>query len=448
MLSHLFKEIPFSKHPLYNLFKVNISLSSHNQLLLDILEKYTSFIYPKTLSFSFGHHSFQSIKDDVREFDAGMEEQVLLSEGESDDHQYVSRKGFLDFFLELSSLFDRLNFNPILVFDLSATRFIDQSAIMDVIDILDGHSLKFNILLLIPNSIKNYIDESAYIKKSSVFFSKDSLYKYLYNYVSKIDNVLAVNFKGIVTLKTLDEYFKSIDFYSNINNKFVVEFNFNNVLNISTFSLFVFSLIIHTLSHQFGIVSRIKIDSAKKSVVSLLKIFRIFNINQFFLFDEKSIDVKHDYEKPVFGIYLFDKSYYRQLINKFERFIYFLSRYYSYDLDHRISYKYDFPGGSRKGAIFRAQLKEIIISIAGELVENVTQHSEGVGYIGAHVLKGNLFLFIGDCGIGIKNGILKNYEMTNEIIDDEDAIKYCFKLHEFDNKRKKIISVRLAHDKG
>lgn len=436
MIDHLFKEIPFSKHPLYALLKNDILLYSHTQLVLDILENYTTFIYPKTLSFSFGHHCFQGIKDDVRRFN--IEDQVLMSEGQKDNSQYISRKCFIDFFLELSLIFERLKFNPILVFDLFTTRFFDQSSIMDVIDILDGHSMKFNILLLIPYNIKNYIDESTYIQKSSVFFSKDSLLKYLYNYVLKPENILTVTFKGIVTLKSLDKFFESIDFYSNIYNKFIIEFDFNNVIKFNSHSLFLISLIIHSLSHQFGIVSRIKIDSAKNNVISLLNTFRIFKINQYFLFDEKVSDIKFDYDKPVFGIYLFDKSFFRQTIDKFENFIYFLARTFTYDLDHRFSYKYDFPGGTRKGAIFRAKLKEIIISIVGELVENVIQHSEGVGYIGAHVQKGNLFLFIGDCGIGIKSGILKNYEMADEIIDDEDAIKYCFKLHQFDKKRKKV----------
>jgi hypothetical protein len=440
MIDNILREFPLKKHPIFKNLKKEILKLQFKNNLLQILEDYAFFIYPKTISFSFEKYCFSNIY--LIDFVNNFEDKVFLREGESETTLSISKLFFLDFFSNLLFVFKKIQFNPILVFDFSDSLIFDQTLINDISSLRKDHGLNLKLIAIGNANLKKYIITSD--SDVVVYFSKEDTLKYIDDYVCQDGNYLKISFSGIITLKKIEDIFGLLNLNNEFKSKYMVLFDFTNAITISTFSIFQLNIFIHSLAHQFGVLC--KFDKTNEKILNQFTIFRVFKIN-------KSLLINDHVEKKIngkikLGVFIFDNIVFADTINKFDDFIAYVVRNTKNYLESYVSKKYDFPGATKKEITYRLAIKNVISWIISELAENALIHSEGIGYIGARVVNDLLLLFIGDSGIGLKEGILKNYDLDDTIYDDKSAILYTFQLTKYHAKRKKLEPLEYGSGRG
>jgi hypothetical protein len=138
-----------------------------------------------------------------------------------------------------------------------------------------------------------------------------------------------------------------------------------------------------------------------------------------------------------YGIIKFDESTQKETMWGFDRFLQSLSPHINEYLSDTISIAYDNPNASYKARSTGVSRRLLISRVAYELVDNISLHSDGLGYFFATVTKtGHLYLFIGDTGVGLTKGLQKNYLFNTSTISDRQAVEVCFNLREHAGQRK------------
>jgi ABC-type transporter Mla MlaB component len=91
---------------------------------------------------------------------------------------------------------------------------------------------------------------------------------------------------------------------------------------------------------------------------------------------------------------------------------------------------------SEKPSVYRLPISAIIRWLVTELAENALRYSEGPLHFSMSTARDVLSISLGDLGIGIRAGILRNYELQNDVRNNTDAVKIAFELPDHANQRK------------
>jgi hypothetical protein len=252
------------------------------------------------------------------------------------------------------------------------------------------------------------------------------------------ENIFCIPLTGNVSLARLESTIIEKDLQDRVRNALVIKVDFNGVSTISCFGMSTIDLLIHTLVHRHGTFFRMEYSKAPTRVVNKILEWRTPEVNSFFLLPRDGHGRATEETVKQFGVYLFDRDSYRSVLGRFRIYMLNVREMFLDYIGEPFAIRYEYDGQTRKAQTYHSvTYYNIIINIVDELVENAVQHSQGVGYLSATFSKYHLFLFIGDCGIGLKKGILKNYQMDTELADDTKAIELVFNLPVYKNRRKK-----------
>lgn len=438
---------PHKTHHILTEIKHHFLKSLTGDNLLNILQNNVVFIYPQTISISFIEYpvifdSFNLSKDKINDDDV-----VMLREGDIKTNSVLSKGDWFSFFDNLILSLKSINFSPTIILDLRKLRIIDEDLLYDIINKYLFDSTIFHIIIFFhpdisDDQMKSFTENlkiNLKINKISYINQIENLTFYYDNLISDSKSI-TIKLKGNLTLMSIENK-SNIDIYNNLKDKILISLDISNLNNISFFALNMLNHIIHTISHEFGLLWELNQPSKNNKITNKFITYRFHEVNKLFLNNNEW------YQSPVgqdnmsyemdFGVFLFDKVRRGKIVRSF---IAFLSRFrdiYKDFLEERIPIEYEYKFRTHKSHYNYLSRFNLICSIAYELIENAIIHSGGsVGYISALVYKYHLLLFIGDCGLGLKKGILENYDMSDSIQTDTDAISYLFNLYGLKDKRR------------
>jgi len=142
------KFFPFRRHPLLSKIEECFRLKNIDDTLIDILKNNVVFIYPKIFVFSFKRYPDQLNNVKYQSFfsrEEYDESKVFLSEGDTQEHDFIASTIYLSFFECLISSFRSLEIDPILIIDLRDIRLFDEQLVVKISSYFD-HSDKLILL--------------------------------------------------------------------------------------------------------------------------------------------------------------------------------------------------------------------------------------------------------------------------------------------------------------
>lgn len=442
MLEHYEKFYPFRDHPIKEEIKKQFDLQNSSSSSKRLLQDNIVFLYPRIFSFSFNPYSksFKRYERPVDDFlvegiDIPSQEEIVLKQ------QEISQSGYSDFFDLLVKVFKILKLNPIIIIDLRNAQLLNITVLIHILKILYDKENIINTILFAPDTLVDIIKKDlldTYYDKLNFIDSIKDLNSYFENFISDEKNILKIELPNQVNVFSFENKLKEMDFGNAITNKFVIELDFKRVYKISFFCLNLLNIFIHTISHKYGVIWTMDYNVMKKKVLGKIVGFRLHDTNRLFLNYNKNSPPVVEQLRTNFGVFMFDENYAEIVYKKFGIFVHsnlleMFGDYLQEGLTRRQEVKYT----SYVDRPLEISYLGFITSIAYELIDNVMLHSKGIGYFSCGVFKYHLFLFIGDCGIGLKEGILRNYDLADTIKTEEDAIKQLFNLSDY-NKLKRI----------
>lgn len=413
-----------------------------DERLVTLFETHVAFLYPKTLAISFvGAPLPDGLTDpdlpDIRAADPSFaEENVLESTASKDirDARPVENAIFLRFLEQLVQCLDQVDLVPIFVVDLRDQRILDEPFLVKSLEVLSRKVQ--HILLLCSSDIR---DELLRDMPSKSFLDTSELKAYLRQLWRSGEKSLDLALPPFINLASLDEHLGRVDLAIGSQSAYCTVLDFSKANNSSFFSIVQLVVIMHAASRRTGNVWRI--SSANQTVTRKLILHRVFEALGPIL-DKGCIPASLDASQPTLdelqtscGIHVFDRSSLSTVIETTDNYMAKLRRAYAH-LNHPVLMISDSVFTSRKPRPYRQTLYQIIRLIISELIENVVLHSDGLGFFAARANETLLFLYIGDCGVGVKRGILRNYDLTDMIVDERQALEYLFQLASFRTKRR------------
>jgi len=434
MIEHVLEFFGFKNHPILKKIEQRLQLADAGLFSLELLRNNVLFIYPKIISFSFQGYSHELPNYLVQTRRMADDKEVMLREGEQEFEFTSNKDAYLNFFRLLLNACNHLQLNAVFVIDLRAARTLDETIIRPIVDLFNNSNKK--VLLFLSENTERKLVTSSLPEGYEFLFSADEFASYIEKLIMDPINILHLPLSGKLTLFSFDETLKQMDFYNKLQDAYLVFLGLQHLSNMSAFCIYFLNVLIHSVSHNYGVIWDVGLESAKTHLSRTLTCYRTFEVNKLFLRHKAISAPAKELDPKNFGIYLFDKNTWANVLGRFETYLSNLGLMFPDYLSEYVSIKYDYKFKSvRADNVFLTHYN-LVSSIVSELAENVAIHADGIGYLAASVSKYRLHLFVGDSGIGLRNGILKNYELHNEIKDDHAALNFLFQLHEFRTHRR------------
>lgn len=401
----------------------------NQQTLRRLAENNLLFTYPRIVSLSIRQYPENFVKYDELYTSKKISDLALLfRDNDQEDGIIVP---FVSFYKFVSLLADAVNSLPIKVIvfiDLRGTRVIDKTLIQKIKNLLIEKKVIFYFFY---NDSHLTNEELEFIGKEFVVSSQ--LFElFINNFLSAENNAMRIKISGTVSLRGIDEACRKIN-TDDISRSFLNIFDFSSASSVSFFSINMLSVLMHSYAHQYGSLSDVALSNTFKKMKHRFDIFRFWKINKYFLLNKRH---EGDCDIKAFGIYLFNRTTYSQIVNKFGEWLRNISELYPQYFNRYLDIQYEYKGSSYRDKTFRQTYANIIRHIASELIENAARHSKGVGYFSFYARNSILYMFIGDCGVGLANGILANYDLEKCIVNDKRALKILFQLYHLRKRRK------------
>jgi hypothetical protein len=434
MLKAYSKYFPFASHPILSKIKKFIEDNDVESLYIDFLKYNTVFLYPKIISFSFIPYP-PSFRDFSFKSSYGKDEKYFSEEYIKKMLSLVpTEENYYTFLSLLHQFFRNENINSIFVLDIRNSNVISTDLISWILKSSQDEFAK--IYILAYRDIHPELLEIVENRKCCLVSSSRSLFLDIDEFVQQDKNVHHINLPAELTIEALGRSLIQSDLEEISKKKFLIRLNFLNSHSINIFAACLMCLYIRSVSPYLGLRWSYRINRKSKFYERLRKL-RVFEINEFFFnnsITERSDSDDLDYRS--LGIYIFDKNVKRVLYRTIDDFLKRIHSYFEIYLNQNVSYLFEFKHTSRKPQKRSMPRIHFIDEIIHELIDNIFLHSSSVGYLALEISKYHLFIFIGDCGMGLKEGILRNYKLSEQIKDDKDAIKMLFELYDWNPKRR------------
>jgi hypothetical protein len=440
MLEPLNFYFPFKKHP--ELERINRFFRSRKvkKVVQDILKNNIRYLYPRILSIS-----LEKYPDYLKDYELhpwenkDFKKRANFEEADRSISIQPLSKHILECITYLREYCDSNKSDLIIVCDLRISSYIDRSIL---VVFLEGIFRKTSpLIVLYPESIKSIIDDLSVERKDSkwnvIFFdSTIKLFNYIETYINKDENALKIILPEKLTIASFGECLNSNNFRKKVKTKFLIELDFYKTHYINPFVLFLLNNLIRSYSAQYGLRWKFSNISKREKLFLLFENFKILSVNSFFLNSDHSVE-KLIEEKNLrqLGVYLFNERTRNAINQKFNDFLNDLVKMFPNYLNQRAAITYESAYKSYKPCKRYFSYHNYIRMIVSELVENVTLHSNGTGYFASELKNYILFIYIGDCGIGIHKGILQNYKLDHLFKSTEDSLRNLFRLDEHNDKR-------------
>jgi hypothetical protein len=411
--------------------------SGPNSEFLQIWKDHFSFIYPCSLVFSFVIHSGgdglfdqdslnnQNVEPLSPGLDSSRNGTVHTREFESSEDV----KMYLDFYQQLGTFLSSTSLNPLVIFDLRPQRYLDVSLVLSALQILRPHVRE--ALMLMTEDAKSVLMQDVPENEKGRCLSEKELVRHLRGLLDSGETKISIAGTPVITLESIEQQFAKLDTTDLVVESLIVTLDLRDRNKISFFSAQELLALMFTLSHEFGVLWRIQAnkESLKKTFIAGRFVEAAKPIMDPF---EEAFDLPDwpgmlaDIQDRC-GTYVFDQSASSKLFDVIDTFLADLLRRYS-RISEYVSRVHDPLHESHKPSIHRKTRHSSIRSIISELIENVILHSRGVGYFSAYIRSNILQVYVGDSGVGLREGILNNYDIS-EIKSDRDALAWLFELY-------------------
>ena len=433
-MRHYKKCYPFSNHPIFNRIVDAMDTKEVSQEVYHLMDHHCLFMYPKIFSFSLLPYPDKIDSFNMTSFDETNKNLLLQNMSVSSDHSYLPMSLYLQFFQMLKSIFKTITFKPILIFDLRLSRAFDSKLINSMIEIMND-SVLYIVVYHSPQfdfDLKRHItDQHAMVIDNTKLFHQT-----IVGIVSKNEHNLTVKASPELSIAAIEQLIHNQPYSNLTSDKLAVLLDLSEVSHTCMWSIGIMSLLCHTLAHSQGVVWRLDENRISDSLKRQLTQLKFTKINDLFLWSGLPDNIHHRENRNTYGINLFSRDTVTKAVNDFNNYANRLLEYYPDYVNQYVSHTHTFFHQSKKTVTVRQTIYRRILDVVKELCENAAYHSKGLCYLGAEIYAHHIHLFIGDCGIGIKNGILSNYNLTGVIHSNTDALNNMFNLAEHCDKRR------------
>lgn len=453
MWSHFSEFKIYREHVVLEKLRYEILKKNNSPFIKKVLKEHIIFLYPKIISFSFQKYSEKltnynelygaytdSLKKSPKDFN-------------SNEKEFFLAEDWNTFFCVLSEVIKEQDLTLFIICDLRYLNLFDNELILSFIYNFNDMNSIGSLLLPedINDNVKNEFETDFKINKINIFYSIAKLIEYIEELSHQNEYSYEVVIKGKISIKALEENLPNLaDEHAALNKYLFVKILFISSSNINIFSLAILNHFFHDIWEKKGILFTLRFDDNSNGVLKKICDLRTYEVSRLFFVEKYQPPIGARSTSRILGGYLYDKNDRRdtKLLFRFDEFLFKIRTMFSGYIEEFVKINYDSSGTSYETQQIDRARFVLIKDIVSELIDNVTLHSEGVGYFAAEISMYHLYLFIGDCGIGLKNGILKNYNLFDEIDTDEKALSELFRLNQFNRKRKNVIDINLNAGHG
>ena len=434
MLRHWTDFDIYRNHVILNNIRKLFVSKANDQLLSYLFDRNTLFLYPKIFTFSFTSYP-TNITDFKNPFSADNHHANNLPDfANTESVGNLSSETYLSFSRILRECFDELNLKMIFILDLRKIGLLKKSLISHFLK--DISQTKSEIIIFASDDITDETLSGFQEGLFKICFSVFDLQSQVEQLSAVPEHNVSLLIDETLSLEGFEKCFSSIDLISTLPDKLFITLDFRHTYNINIFSLSLINHFLHDFWNHFGILFIFSFGSIRFTVIKQFSDFRFFKVNWLFNFDTKPPKITLRFSPRIFGGYLFDRNRVDKIINRFDNYLYSVREMFHSYLDEHITITHEYPNTSYKTRRYWLTYYQIIGSIFYEIVDNALLHSKGVGYCSAQISKYCLYLFVGDCGIGLFDGILNTYDLEEIIGDEDQAIIALQSLPYFHEKRK------------
>lgn len=430
MLNPLNSYHTFRSHPILSAINSFLESSKEIEVSVDRLKKHLVFCYPNTLCFSFFGYP-----GTINSLNFSSSEAFELTSGEyyKDTRSSDSflEKEYYSFLSSLGLYFRQKKYQPVMLFDLRFSNKYYRSVLKDFTsDYI--RNLKCLIILTQKDAV-NLFDE-VIVDNTVVVSDLEAVYKKIEELSLKKVNSFNLELPEQLTIESFGEALRNQNFYRNAYNKLAISLDFKKTFYMNSFVIFLLNIFIRTVSPTFGVRWNF-FNIERKKLFRKLDDFRTFKINSFFLNLDNDLLYPRSSNIRRFGVYIYDKRTRKLLHEKLSEYLQKIRKMFSDYLDEYISITYEHEAKSHKAKKISMTRYNYISMICTELIENVTLHSRNNGYFAAELKNFTLNIFVGDCGIGLLEGIKENYHLQEKLKSNLDAIETAFNLVKYRKSR-------------
>lgn len=400
--------------------------------IISIFDKNLVFIYPKIISFSFIQYS-----EDQGDYFSYKTEDRLSS---SYDHQLQTNpfvytpETYIDFFSLLFPILSIEFSNLLFIIDLRKHDEIDINLVKTLLEL----SVKNKITMSILSSYKQNIEISNSINSSLYLLLEDynDFFAHINSLLSQDKNKLNLVPLGKLNIITLEQLLEANSFYELALSSLCFVIDLNNITDLSSFGLFYLMLFIEKICWDYGLLCIIKCDNLSRRVFNSLRSYSFCKIKEPYIIFNAPVDTGEKDTFRSFNIRKFGGRSLTKLMDNTSYFFGYIVNMFPDYFNEYIGIPYEFKEDG-KVRTMRLVRKNVILQFISELVANIQFHSEGNGYIFIELNRYILSIIVGDSGIGIRRGIIKNYNLEEKLINDHNAINLAFNLFPYHHLRSK-----------
>ena len=327
---------------------------------------------------------------------------------------------------------EEANCKQAILIDLRFETTIDEILLNELIDYMGSHLIR--VMVLTGPNLRDEL-ELKKINNNQVFYTAADVTAFLEKrFIEEIDNV-SIDLVGNISFQSLSDSLRKGVIEERLKTSDIISVNLSKITTISTPSIFLLSHAMNEFSSKHGVLWCLKVDNTVNNVVEKLNKCRFFDINSKFSYIVGTEPVRKKLElgRNASIVYNNAKSIKIEFDELLDR-IKYDDRYSSYLKEAR-SKSFEHAHTSYNPQRVHYPVFTWIRHMVYELIDNVLEHSGGKGMYLASIENQMLFIFLGDNGIGLKDGILRNYILNDVIVDDKSALETAFKLTKYHDKR-------------
>lgn len=405
-----------------------------SRLEADLIKLYGSsigFLYPKTLLFSFGGVE-ESDLDQYLAQQTPVEERGPELHSQRHAYSHAGRGKWLPLLHALVQAVARRQQQLQVYLDLSTQHVLDEQMLAEILKVLASAGVRSSIIC--SGEQKDDLIRMVSQTEIALLCSPAEVRKALQAAIDDPTKSFAIELPHVLDLRAMEKCLTDTVMLPLAGTRNVLVLDLSRVRRVQFFPLLMTNVYMHCLSHAYGVLWKVDC-SENQTIEAVLSRYGNFELNTHIV-DYRGAKVARGSAEEIFGTRMFDESTQSAVVKEFEAYLGGVARRNEHLLAHITVRDQSRSFSYRRGHV-RLPLYHFIEEVVHELVDNVTAHSGSVGFLCAQNSGRFLNLFLGDCGLGIRRGLLNNYDVSGVLGTEEDAMEAWFDLGSYLQYRKK-----------
>ena len=316
MILHYCQAIPFKLHPLYIRVCSEFRKNDADAKFIALLTDYTAFIYPRTIAFSVFGYSNKilaprfSIHESQEDFALGFEDCA------GDERDFISSEDCVELFKLLIAALDTIGLNHILVLDLFGANAIDMVVINHLYEVIAKNKSVIKLIVLAAEKFIKIISNNLISEDVSLVSTERDMFDNIMEMVRSDEYTYHLSIELPATIDAIESAMKTSSFYDNIARSLRLVIEFTGLGYISFFALNYINVLIHSLSHGYGLITEIEENELTKKNRDYLCEYHFFDINRWRTKKDKWI-VSTGNNPGYVGTFMFNQRTYKMIASGF-----------------------------------------------------------------------------------------------------------------------------------